>query len=259
MAQVVAFCLQKGGTGKTTTVANTAYILAEAKKRTAVFDFDPQGNLALAFGIDPDTLPLTILDVIMGDCELKKIRINKSGVDIYPSNDWLARFELLLITKPGRFPNPWTVLKDIIDSVRDQYDYILIDLPPSLGVLTTNGLLASDGIIIPMQTEFFALSGLRNLISSINNFIIPTFNHKIKVLGILPTMFDGRLNLNVTVLENVKNAYLNSEYKVLTSVISRATKFGLAPTKGKIAAEIYKGDPVIQAYKAFVKEVFGVG
>ena len=113
MAQVVAFVLQKGGTGKTTTVANTAYILAEAKKRTAVFDFDPQGNLSLAFGIDPDTLPLTILDVIMGDCELKKIRINKSGVDIYPSNDWLARFELLLITKPGRFPDPWNVLKNM--------------------------------------------------------------------------------------------------------------------------------------------------
>jgi chromosome partitioning protein len=259
MAQVVAFALQKGGTGKTTTVANTAYILADAGKKVAVFDFDPQGNLALAIGIDPDTLPLTIIDVIMGDCELKKIRLNKFGIDLYPSNDWLARFELLLITKPGRFPDPWNVLKNIIDSVRDQYDYILIDLPPSLGVLTTNGLLASDGIIIPMQTEFFALSGLRNMISNLNDFIAPTFKHEVNVLGILPTMYDARLNLSVTVLETVKDTFLKTKYKVLKSAIARATKFGLAPTKGKIAVELYKDDPVIQFYREFVREVFGVG
>jgi len=258
MAQIVAFCLQKGGTGKTTTVANTAYILADAGKKVAVFDFDSQGNLSLAYGIDPDTLPLTIIDVIMGDCEASKICINKFGVDIYPANDWLSRFELLLITKPNRFPEPWTVLKKIIDSVRENYDYILIDLPPSLGVLTTNGLLASDGVIIVMQTEFFALSGLRNMISSLNTFIIPTFKHDIKVLGILPTMFDARLNLNVSVLENVKNTFINTDYKVL-SAIPRATKFGLAPTKGKLAVEMYKDDQVVQSYRLLVKEVFGIG
>jgi len=259
MAQVVSFALQKGGTGKTTTVANIAYVLAEANKKVAVFDYDPQGNLSLAFGIDPDTLPLTIIDVIMGDCELDKIKIDKFGVSIYPANDWLSRFELLLITKPGRFPEPWTVLKNIIDSIRDKYDYILIDLPPSLGVLTTNGLLASDGVIIPMQTEFFALAGLRNMLTNLNDFVIGTFKHDIKVLGILPTMFDHRLNLNVTVLENVKNTFLKSEYKVLKSIIPRATKFGHAPTKGKIAVEMYKDDPVVQSYRALVREVFGVG
>jgi len=258
MSQIISFALQKGGTGKSTTVSSTAYILADAGKKVAIFDFDPQGNISLAYGIDSDTLPLTIIDVIMGDCKASEICINKFGVDLYPSNDWLSRFELLLITKPDRFPNPWTVLKDIVDSVRNQYDYILIDLPPSLGVLTTNGLLASDGVVIPMQTEFFALSGLRNMISSLDTFIIPTFNHNIKVLGILPTMYDARLNLNVSVLENVKNTFINTQYKVLTP-IPRATKFGLAPTKGKLAVEMYKDDQVIQSYRLFVKEVFGIG
>jgi chromosome partitioning protein len=258
MAEVVAFALQKGGTGKTTSIAQTAYILAETGKKVAIFDLDPQGNLALAYGIDPDTLPLTIIDVIMGDCEPNKICINKFGVDLYPSNDWLSRFELLLITKPKRFPEPWTVMKKIIDSIRDDYDYILIDLPPSLGVLTTNGLLAANSLIIIMQTEFFALSGLRNMINNLNTFIIPIFKHNIKVLGILPTMFDHRLNLNVTVLENVKNTFINTEYRVLTP-IPRATKFGFAPTKGKLAVEMYKDDKVIQSYRTFVKEVFGIG
>jgi chromosome partitioning protein len=149
-------------------------------------------------------------------------------------------------------------MRKIIDSIRGDYDYILIDLPPSLGVLTTNGLLAANSLVIIMQTEFFALSGLRNMINNLNTFIIQTFNHNIKVLGILPTMFDYRLNLNVTVLENVKNTFINTEYRILTP-IPRATKFGFAPTKGKLAIEMYKDDKVVQSYRTFVKEVFGVG
>ena len=257
-AQVVAFALQKGGTGKTTTVANTAYILAELGKRVAVFDFDPQGNLSLAFGVDPDNLKFTIMDVIQKNCNISKIKFRKLGVDIYPANDQLSRLDMIIIKHANIFPKPGNVLEEIINTVRDQYDYILIDLPPSLGLLAINGLTAADGVVIPLQTEYFALSGLKRMLITINEIIIPEFNSRLKVLGILPTMHDNRLNLSVGVLERVKRITDKTPYRVFSAVIARATKFGLAPTKGVPAVKLYRNDPIIQEYREFVKELFGV-
>ena len=258
MALTVSFALQKGGTGKTTTVANTAYILAEAGKKVAVVDFDSQGNLSQAFGVDPDNLELTIMDVILGKCHLKDICFNKLSIDIYPANDWLSRLDMVLIKHSKEYPKPGHVLKNILDTIKNNYDYILIDLPPSLGLLTINGLTASDALIIPMQCEYFAMSGLRRMLSTINSVIIPDFNPDIKVMGVLPTMFDRRLNLNVSVLESVRKDLANSPYKVYDTCISRATKFGFAPIKGRPAVEIYKDDKAVQEYRNFVKEAFGV-
>jgi len=224
-----------------------------------VFDFDPQGNLSLAFGVDPDELSLTIMDVIQKKCELKKIRFSKFGVDVYPANDLLSRLDMIIIRNPKQFPDPGNVLKEILDTVKEKYDYILIDLPPSLGLLTINGLTAADGIVIPMQTEYFALSGLKRMLNTLNEVILPEFNSEIKVLGILPTMHDSRLNLSAGVLEKAKRMLSDSPYRVFNATIARATKFGMAPAQGTPAVKLYKNDPVVQEYREFVKELFNIG
>lgn len=259
MAYTVSFALQKGGTAKTTSVINTAYILADSGKKVAIIDFDQQGNVSLALGVDPDDLKYSIYDVLLEECKLSDICYTKSGFDIYPSNDLLSRLDMVIINHRDKFPQAGHVLKNILKSINDKYDYILIDLPPSLGLLTINGLTASDGLIIPMQTEYFALSGLRRMISTVEDIILPDFNPDLKILGILPTMFDKRLNLNISVLQNVrKNFAENSSYKIFDSTISRTTKFGLSPIKGKPAVELYKDDAAVQEYRIFVKEAFGI-
>lgn len=224
MAKIIALTNQKGGVGKTTTSVNLASSLAALGKKVLLCDFDPQGNGTSAFGIDSMGLKKTIYDVITEQADAKDCIVSTKWVDIIGSNVNLAGAEVDLIAVQNREFK----LKQALDSIADDYDYILIDCPPSLGILTINCLCAADSIIVPLQCEYFALEGLSQLISTLKA-VQKSFNQSLSLEGIVLTMFDGRTNLSMEVVEEVKEHFKN---KVFKTVIPRNVRLSEAPSHG---------------------------
>lgn len=226
MAQIIAFSNQKGGVGKTTSCINIAAGIALQGKKVLILDYDPQGNAGSGVGVDKRTVKTTIYDVIARKAPAKDalIRTKHENLWVIPSKVDLAAAEIELGGGFSAESNPLLALNEI----RDDFDYILIDCPPSLGFLTISALSIADGVVIPLQCEFYALEGLSQLLPTIKK-IRQLYNPGLKVVGILPTMYTGRFTLTRQVIDEIKKYYPNKLFK---TPISRSVRLSAAPGYG---------------------------
>ena len=226
MGKIIAFANQKGGVGKTTTAINLAAALSERGKRVLLCDFDPQGNATSGFGVDPRSLETSVYDLIVSeDPDTKSGIVQTKWVDIIGANVNLAGAELDLIAMDHREAR----LKLVLDKVKDEYDYVFIDCPPSLGLLTLNCLCAADSFLVPLQCEYYALEGLSELISTLKT-IRKKYNPYLDIEGVVFTMFSLRYNLTVQVVEQVQKYFGSKVYK---TTIPRSIRISEAPSYGQ--------------------------
>lgn len=227
MGKIIAIANQKGGVGKTTTAINLSAALSENGKKVLVVDIDPQGNATSGFGVNKNEQENTVYELLLGECSIQEAIIKDvfHNLSLIPSNVNLAaaEIEMLDISKKEY------VLKKEIDWVKDDYDFIIIDCPPSLSMLTVNALTSADSVIVPIQCEYYALEGLSQLIFTIN-LVRDRLNENLTIDGIVFTMFDPRTNLSSQVVENVKE---NIEYHVYNTYIPRNIRLAEAPSYGQ--------------------------
>ena len=227
MGKIISVANQKGGVGKTTTTVNLAASLGVLEKRVLLIDADPQANATSSLGLNNDDFEINIYQVFehIGDIKKSIIKTNSPNLFIIPSHIDLVAVEIELVDKPNRE----MMLKNALNKVSDEFDYILIDCPPSLGLITLNALSASNSIIIPIQCEYFALEGLGKLLNTIKS-IQKIHNNSLEIEGMLLTMYDSRLRLSKQVVEEVKKHFFNM---VFNTIISRNVRLGEAPSYGE--------------------------
>lgn len=226
MSRIIAITNQKGGVGKTTTVINLAACLAEAGKKVLAVDMDPQGNSSSGLGLQKDKLKNTVYELMIGSAEIEDCLYESSmkGLSLLPSTVHLAGAEVELIG----VPESQFVLKKQLDKLREAYDYIMIDCPPSLNLLTINALAASDTVLVPIQCEYYALEGLSQLLYTIG-LVQKGLNPALEIEGVVFTMYDVRTNLSLQVVENVKQHLKQNIYK---TIIPRNVRLAEAPSHG---------------------------
>ena len=226
MGKVISIANQKGGVGKSTTAINLAACLAEKQKNILLIDLDPQSNTTSGYGIEKESIKNSVYDLIMGECSIEDAILNMEypKMDIIPSVPDLAGAEIELL----EFEDKEFRLKNSLDTIKSNYDYIFIDCPPSLSMITINGLAASDAILIPMQAEYYAMEGLALLINTIE-MIRENINPDLDIQGIMFTMYDGRTKLSQEIVENVKT---NLNVKIYNTVIPRNVRLAEAPSYG---------------------------
>ena len=247
MAKTIAIVNQKGGVGKTTTCVNLAAALHQQGKRVLVCDFDPQANATSGFGVDKGTVSPSIYQVVIGEAEAARAVVHTPYTDVLPSNKSLAGAAVELIGLERREYR----LKDALAPLLEQYDFILIDCPPSLELLTLNGLCAADTVLVPVQCEYYALEGLSDLMSTIR-IMKRALNPGLALEGVLLTMFDGRTNLSLQVAEEVKRFFPG---KVYATVIPRNVRLSEAPSHGKPVQAYDPYSRGAEAYAALAGEV----
>lgn len=249
MTTVISVTNQKGGVGKTTTAVNLAYYLAKAGKKTLLIDFDPQGNATSGIGIDKQDLQLTISDVVLDNAKLDQVIIETKYKNFFiaPSTPLLANTEVNLAQADRRFSR----LKTAIESSIGNYDIVIIDSPPSLSLLTVNGLVATDYILLPVQAEFYALEGLGQLLETMK-LVRKAMNPTLELLGVIPTMMDARTTLSGQVHEEIKKHFPG---KVFETTIPRNIRLAEAPSHGLPVGAYDKFSKGARAYKALTKEV----
>ncbi|MBI4698814.1 MAG: ParA family protein [Nitrospirae bacterium] len=249
MGKITAVANQKGGVGKTTTAINIAAALADAGKRVLLIDTDPQGNSTSGLGIDKENLAGSLYDLFTGSKTIEEL-VNNTGLPslkIVPSNIELIGAELELAAKEDRE----TILKRSLETIRHQYDYIFIDCPPSLSLLTLNALVAADSLLVPMQCEYYALEGISMLLRTFN-LIKNSFNPALEIEGILLTMFDGRNTLANQVSDELKKHFGDKVYKTL---IPRNVTLAEAPSHGKPVILYDSRSKGAQSYLELAKEM----
>lgn len=249
MSRIIAIANQKGGVGKTTTSINLAACLAERGKRVLLVDIDPQGNATSGFGVDKNSLENTIYELFIGECELEDCLIKDviENLSILPSNINLSGAEIDLIGVEQRE----YILKGQIDKIKDQYDFIIIDCPPSLNILTVNAMTTADTVLVTIQCEYYALEGLSQLIHTIN-LVKSRLNPDLEMEGVVFTMYDARTNLSLEVVENVKK---NLKHNVYKTIIPRNIRLAEAPSHG-LPINLYDSKSVgAESYRRLAMEV----
>lgn len=253
MGRIIAVANQKGGVGKTTTTINLAACLAELNQRVLVIDMDPQGNCTNGFGIEKNTLVNTVYEVLIGECTLDECIIENviDNLSVIPANVNLAGAEIELIDQKG-FKY---FLKNKMVKIRDQYDFILIDCPPSLSLLTINSMAAANTVLVPIQCEYYALEGLTQLLHTIG-MIKKGTNPNLDVEGVVFTMFDARTNLSLQVVETVKKTLKQTIYK---TIIPRNVRLAEAPSHG-LPINLYDSKSAgAESYRLLAEEVLHRG
>ncbi|MEQ2444138.1 ParA family protein [Pseudoflavonifractor sp. CLA-AP-H29] len=247
MAKTIAIVNQKGGVGKTTTCVNLAAALKEAGARVLVCDFDPQANATSGFGVDKTTASPNIYDVLINGADVKRAVVETPYGDVIPANKALAgaTVEMIAIDKREY------LLKNALDQLADKYDYILIDCPPSLELLTLDSLCAADTVMVPVQCEYYALEGLSDLLSTIR-IVKRSLNPSIALEGVVLTMYDGRTNLSMQVAEEVKRHFPGQVY---ATVIPRNVRLAEAPSYGKPVTAYDSLSRGAEAYQELAREV----
>lgn len=246
MGRIIAVVNQKGGVGKTTTTVNLAAALTEYGKKVLIVDFDPQANATSGFGVDKRKCKSTTYDVIIGEAKAKDTIVGTKYGDILPSSADLAGAAVELIGVANREKQ----LKEALESIRTDYDVIFIDCPPSLEMLTLNGLIAADGVLIPVQCEYYALEGLSDLMATLRS-VKRRLNPKIEVFGVVLTMFDARTNFSNQVAEEVRRHFPG---KVFISAIPRNVRLAEAPSHGMPVTAYDRSSRGSIAYKQLAEE-----
>lgn len=252
MGRVIAIANQKGGVGKTTTSINLSAALAERGKKVLVIDTDPQGNTTSGFGLDKNELENSIYELMIGECSIdeaiqKNVVEDLDGVDIIPSNVNLAAVEIELIDADQKE----FILREAISKVKDNYDFIVIDCPPSLSMLTVNAMTTANTVLVPIQCEYYALEGLSQLVHTVN-LVRDRLNPELEMEGVVFTMFDSRTNLSLQVVENVKEHIQENVYK---TIIPRNIRLAEAPSYG-LPINIYEPKSAgAEAYRLLADEV----
>ncbi|MCI6767163.1 ParA family protein [Porcincola intestinalis] len=244
MGRIIVIANQKGGVGKTTTAINLSAYIAIKKKRVLLIDMDPQGNASGGFDIDPSSVTKTVYDVMLGEASIENAIISnvRPKLSIVPSDVNLAAAEIQLSDVADKNH----ILKKELGKIRDKYDYIIMDCPPSLNILTINAMCAADSVIVPLQCEYYALEGLAQLMQTVS-LIQERENDRLKIEGIVFTMYDGRTNLATQVVENVTQ---NTDKKIYKCIIPRNVRLAEAPSYGMPITEY---DPKSSGAKAYEK------
>lgn len=252
-SQIIAVINQKGGVGKSTTAINLGAALGELKKKVLVIDFDPQGNTTSGFGIEKEELETDIYDVLLRDADIKTTicRTCVQNVYVVPATIQLAGAEIELVSALARE----SVLSSKLDEIADEFDYIFIDCPPSLGLLTVNALVAANSLLIPIQCEYYALEGVTKLLESMK-MVKSRLNNKLEIFGVVMTMFDSRTTLSKQVVDEVQNYFGNLVFKTL---IPRNIKLSEAPSHGLPVTKYAPSSKGSVAYTKLAKEVIRRG
>ncbi len=249
MGRVIAVANQKGGVGKSTTAINLSACLAEKEKKVLTIDMDPQGNTTSGLGVDKNNVENTLYELLLGEAETKDTIVKDvvENVDLIPSNVNLSGAEIELIGVDEKE----YILKKIIDKVCRKYDYIIIDCPPSLNMLTINALTAANSVLVPIQCEYYALEGLSQLIHTID-LVKDRLNKKLVMEGVVFTMYDARTNLSLQVVENVKD---NLQQNIYKTIIPRNVRLAEAPSYGQPITLYDTKSAGAEAYRLLAEEV----
>ena len=252
MSKIISISNQKGGVGKTTTSVSLSAALGILEKKTLLIDADPQGNASSGIGVNSEDFILSTYDLILKKCSPKDaiIKTSSPNLDLIPANIDLVAIEIELVDAVKRE----YIFKDILKSIEDDYDYIIIDCPPSLGLITLNALTASNSVIIPIQCEYFALEGLGKLLNTIKG-VQQVHNKNLEIEGILLTMFDSRLRLSKQVKEDVKKHFGSM---VFQSIIPRNVSLGEAPSYGESIIEYNATSKGSKSYIKFAQEIINL-
>ena len=253
MGRTIAIANQKGGVGKTTTAINLSACLAEAGQRVLTIDFDPQGNATTGLGLEKEQIEDTVYELLLGDCTLEDCLMHyvQENLDVLPSDSNLAGAEIELLD----VENKESVLNGYLETIRDQYDFIIIDCPPSLSLLTINALVAADTVLVPIQCEYYALEGLSQVLRTIG-LVRKKMNPSLELEGVVFTMYDARTNLSLQVVENVKQ---NLNERIYKTIIPRNVRLAEAPSHG-MPINLYDSRSTgAESYRLLAAEVISRG